>query len=245
MPLLQLDAQGTGPRLLWLHGFTHTRHTAAPLLSILAGSYRVVTLDLPGHGDSADIALDLPGTASAICAAIGDEPLIIGGYSLGGRVALHIAAQRPDLLRGLVLLSTSRGINDDLERAKRRQRDEDLAQRILEIGTAAFLDEWLRQPLFAGLEDSGERSQSAAGLAASLQLCGVGTQQYFDGVGAWPFPILAMAGEHDHKYVSEAHAIAASCATTAVIVPEATHAAHLQQPEWCAQAIADFAANCS
>src|SRR5262249_58533233 len=67
-------------------------------------------------------------TAAAIGARGGRA--VYAGYSMGGRLCLRLALDRPDLVRGLVLLSASPGISDDAERAARRQADEKLAREI-------------------------------------------------------------------------------------------------------------------
>ena len=62
------------------------------------------------------------------------------GYSLGGRLCLRLALDRPDLVRGLVLMGASPGIADPGARAARRAADEALAAGIERDGVAAFLD---------------------------------------------------------------------------------------------------------
>jgi 2-succinyl-6-hydroxy-2,4-cyclohexadiene-1-carboxylate synthase len=161
-------------------------------------------------------------------------------------VALHFALRHHDRLRRLVLLGASRGIEDLVQRAQRRRRDEALADRIESIGTEAFLDEWLAQPMFANLPaDSIERaarSDGAHGLASSLRLAGTGTQEWLEPrLVAITVPTLALAGANDEKFALEAAAIASSVAVgTERMVPEARHAAHLEQPESCASMIQQF-----
>lgn len=248
MPLLVLHRHGSGPTLAWLHGFTQTRSSARRFRSILAVRHEVVTLDLPGHGASRDVDADLPGTARLVLDALPREPLVLGGYSFGARVALHVALAAPERLRSLVLLGASRGIEDDHERAKRRARDESLADHLLEVGTNTFLKEWLSQPLFATLgphAESDTRSSDAAGLARSLRHAGTGTQAWLaDRLRGLTTPTLALAGEFDTKFVAEAQALAATLPRgRSATVPGAGHAAHLEQPETVARLIEDFLAS--
>ena len=63
MSLLGLQRVGTGPVLVWLHGFTQTKDSAHEFLSILAGTYELLTIDLPGHGDNASVTASLDQTA--------------------------------------------------------------------------------------------------------------------------------------------------------------------------------------
>ena len=109
------------------------------------------------------LAVDVPDGLdfAATAAALGDVAAraTYVGYSMGGRLCLQLALDRPELVERLVLVSASPGIADDAERAARRDADERLAQEIERDGVDAFLERWLAQPLFATLprERAGHR----------------------------------------------------------------------------------------
>ena len=233
---------------MWLHGFTQTRDSAHRFRTILAGTYELLTVDLPGHGENASSAATLDETAQRLADSLPDGPHIVGGYSLGARVALHFALAYPDRVRQVVLLGASRGIEDLAQRAQRRRHDEDLAARIEAIGVPAFLDEWLAQPMFAALpndpRERAARSADAAGLASSLRCSGTGTQEWLGPrLSSIEVPTFAIAGEDDDQFLVEAAAIADSVGrgTTGVVVG-AHHAAHLEAPELTARGVLDFTA---
>ena len=119
-------------------------------------------------------------TADLLAEALPKDPFILAGYSLGGRVALHFALRHPRRLAHLVVLSATPGIANHEERRARRERDDELADRIEGIGTEAFLDEWLAQPMFKSVPNDpierAARSHDARGLADSLRHAGTGTQ---------------------------------------------------------------------
>lgn len=245
MPLLTLDREGSGPPLAWLHGFTQTRSSARQFRSILAGRHEVLTLDLPGHGSAATIDASLPEIAELVLDALPREPLSLGGYSFGARVALHVAVADSSRLRALVVLGASRGLADPLERTRRRERDESLAEHLLEVGTETFFSEWLSQPLFATLGAHSEldtRSDDAAGLARCLRRAGTGNQEWLGGgLASLDLPTLALAGELDTKFVLEGRALAQSLRHGSFAsIAGAGHAAHLEKPEQVARAIEDF-----
>jgi 2-succinyl-6-hydroxy-2,4-cyclohexadiene-1-carboxylate synthase len=237
MSLLGLQRQGTGPTFVWLHGFTQTKDSAHQFRSILAGSYEVLTIDLPGHGQNARIDATLNETADLLADALPPEPFILGGYSFGGRVALHFALRYPTRLNRLVVLGATRGIQDPDERSERRSRDETLADHIELVGVDVFLDEWLDQKMFAGLPidpiERAARSTDAEGLANSLRFAGSGTQSWLaPQLPALDVETLTIAGRDDLKFSAVALAIAATVRHGHhQLVEKAHHAAHLEQPE--------------
>ncbi|MCU1488338.1 MAG: alpha/beta hydrolase [Actinomycetia bacterium] len=218
--------------MVLVHGFTQTGASWATIAAGLEG-HDVVAPDQPGHGDRGAERADLV-TSARLLAPLG--PAAFVGYSMGARIALHLALLRPDLVSALVLLGGTAGIDDDEERAARRAADEVLADRLEDIGTEAFLDEWLAQPLFAGLptEGRGARSTDAAGLAWSLRLSGTGTQQpLWDRLGELAMPVLVVAGERDEKFRALGDRLVAGIGGNAelALVAGAGHAAHLERPD--------------
>ena len=125
--------------LVLLHGFTQTGRSWQPIGHALAGRYRAAAPDLPGHGAFARAA---PGQrsppATRTCARSPEEPYVLCGYSMGGRIALHAAFGLGDRVRRLVLIGASPGLADPAERAARAASDAALADRIEAIGIEAF-----------------------------------------------------------------------------------------------------------
>ena len=166
------------------HGFTQTSRSWDHLIELLAqrglDAADSTAGDLPGHGDSAAVQADLWGSAERLVADGGTGTYV--GYSMGGRVALHAALTHRDAVDQLVLIGATPGIIDGTEREARRSADDALADHIEEVGVAAFIDEWLANPLFAGLTDqTAQRADrlrnTAPGLSSSLRLTGTGTQE--------------------------------------------------------------------
>jgi 2-succinyl-6-hydroxy-2,4-cyclohexadiene-1-carboxylate synthase len=243
MSLLSVQQEGSGSSFVWLHGFTQTRASAHQFRSILAGSHELLTLDLPGHGSAHALSASLDEAADLVIAVLPSEQFVLGGYSFGARVALHIALRHPQRVRELVLLGATRGIQDETLRQERRTRDEELAARIERIGTDLFLDEWLAQPMFASLpndpRERAARSTDAKGLANSLRFAGTGTQTWLGPrMATMTVPTLTLAGSLDQKFRIEARAIAESVPSGHVeLVSDASHAAHLERPEATAHLI--------
>lgn len=238
MPLhVELDGPAGAPRLVLVHGFTQTGRCWGPIADDLARDHRVVRVDAPGHGRSVDDDdADLWRAADLLADAGGDA--IYLGYSMGGRLCLHLALARPDRCRGLVLLGASPGLEDPDARAARARADDRLAARIGSIPLRQFLDEWLAHPLFATLPREAahldERLQSRPeGLAAALRHLGAGRQD-----DLWPrlpaihAPTLCLAGALDERYRAIATRTAAALGgpTHLEILPDTGHCAHLEDP---------------
>ena len=107
---LYYESHGAGRPLILLHGGLMSGEMFGPVLPLLAGHHQVITVDLQGHGRTADIdrPLDVRLMADDIAALIDhlglDQPDVVG-YSLGGGVALQTAVKYPARVRRLVALS--------------------------------------------------------------------------------------------------------------------------------------------
>mgnify|MGYP003945441423 CR=1 FL=1 len=230
-----------------LHGFTQTGRCLGPLADALEESHTVLRPDLPGHGGAAALAeLDLWATAEHLSRAIGptlEQPSVWFGYSMGGRVALHVALAHPELVAGLVLVGATAGIDDDVERAERLAADIELADHIEAVGVQRFLDEWLALPLFAGMApwarfEDERATNTATGLAGSLRHAGTGSMDpLWDRLSRIAVPVLCLAGDHDTKFTAIAERLAAALPdATVATIDDAGHAAHLCRPD----AVADL-----
>lgn len=247
-----------GRRLVLLHGFTQGPGSWDQLVAGLEGSYEIVRVTLPGHGParSASARARLPfeaaagAVADAVAEVAGPEAATWMGYSLGGRLALRVALDRPDLVDSLALLGATAGIEEARARVARVEIDERLAAGLERQGVERFVDGWLNQALFsrlsrseAGVEE--RRMGTVDGLASALRLLGTGAQEpVWDRLGEIKVPVLLMAGEHDSKFSAVAFRMAAGIGDNAGIsfVPGAGHAAHLERPQSVAAILDRFLA---
>jgi 2-succinyl-6-hydroxy-2,4-cyclohexadiene-1-carboxylate synthase len=236
MPL-HTERRGHGPPLVLVHGFTQTCRCWGPEADALALDHEVICVDAPGHGRSGTSVGSLEDGARRIGEQGGAATYV--GYSMGARYALHVALGHAALVRGLVLLGGTAGIEDPAERAARQDQDRRTAERLEADGLEQFLDDWLRQPLFAGLppERSFRRERlrnTVPGLRASLEQAGTGSQtSSWQQLGDLTMPVLVMAGARDEKFAPIATRMVAEIGTNAelALIEGAGHAAHLEQPD--------------
>jgi 2-succinyl-6-hydroxy-2,4-cyclohexadiene-1-carboxylate synthase len=240
------ETVGKGSPVVLIHGFTQTGGAWDPIVRRLSDLHTFTVVDAPGHGRSSDVRTTLWEGAAEL-AKVGGRAAYVG-YSMGGRLALHLALSRPDLVERLVLVGATAGIDDDVERARRRVSDEALAQRVEAEGVERFVDWWLSQPLFATLPASAadrehRLTNTAAGLASSLRLAGTGSQEpLWDRLGELTMPVLVVAGELDTRYATVGRRLVSAMGANAelVLIPSAGHACHLERPDAFCLNVADF-----
>ena len=236
-----------------LHGFTGSAAAMAPLASRLPEP--VLALDLPGHGsgpisdDPADYTM-AAAVAGVVSATAHLERFALVGYSMGGRVALHLALAHPGRVASLAVIGARAGIDDPAERSERIAADEALAGRIESEGIEWFADYWADRSLFATqrtrLSDD-QRAELRAqrlscdprGLAHSLRGMGAGA---VDPIGCrlseLSMPCALIAGSDDTKFTAIAQQMASAIPQATVsLIPDAGHAAHLEAPDATAAAV--------
>jgi len=226
-------------RAILVHGFTQSADSWQPVIEALPRDFDTIAIEVPE-------GLDFLSTASGIGARGGPGTYV--GYSMGGRLCLALALERPDLVHRLVLVSASPGIVDERERATRRTSDERLALDVERDGVDAFLDRWLDQPLFASLPrdaariDERRRANNVERITHQLRALGQGAQpSLWDRLPLLTMPVTLVTGAYDRKYTELAAQMAAAIGDGArtVVVPSAGHALHLEQPDALAAVLRD------
>lgn len=239
-----------GPdRVLLLHGFTGSGANWDDAAAFLRKEgYAVLAPDLPGHGANLPTNPDdytMEAAAGQLSARLDREAggaVHLLGYSMGGRLALYFALRYPAQVRSLILESASPGLATATERAARQAGDDALAARIEREGIPAFVGYWESLPLWksqARLPDSTRQrlrenrlGNDPTGLAHSLRGMGTGVQpSLWERLGELSLPVLLLAGEEDAKFVAIARQMAEQIPQARlVIVPDAGHTIHLEQP---------------
>lgn len=200
----------------------------------------VAALDVPD-------GLSFPATAAALAGSV-TAPACWVGYSLGGRLVLQLAADRPEAVRALVLVSTTAGIDDAPARSARADQDESDAQAVERDGVDAFLARWVAQPIFATLPPErralGARAaaMTTARLAHQMRVLGQGAMApLWDRLAEITVPVTVVTGRADAKYTAIGERLVAALPHADPVVIPGGHSLPLESPAALATVIAHAA----
>ncbi|MEW9554414.1 alpha/beta fold hydrolase [Nonomuraea sp. NPDC050783] len=213
---LAFERRGTGAPLILIHGIGHHWQAWLPVIDRLAAAHTVIAVDLPGFGRSPELPPGIPYTAESLadaiesfCALLGVREPAVAGNSLGGYLALELAAR--GVVRSAVALSPvgfwSRpefGYARAVLRALRAT-----ARALPPEGAACLAGSSALRGLSAGLLVAHPSRLEPTALAAAVQALGAApgfeeTLVSFDGMmpPAPPkSPITIAWGEHDRLLV--------------------------------------------
>jgi pimeloyl-ACP methyl ester carboxylesterase len=245
-------AEGTAPLVVLLSGMCDLRSTYRHLTPLLvAAGYRVAVMELRGHGDSDATfsAYDDRAAASDLIALLGElGPAALGGHSMGAGAAVLAATEAPELVQKLILIGPF--VRDPHQGLLKRwafrvamrplwaarvwrafiptlytgQRPEDFQEHL------DAMIEALNRP---GRTRALVRTTSTSHAPAEAVLVDVST------------PTLVVMGELDPDFpdaTAEARWIADVVGGRVVMVPDAGHYPHSQQPQFVARVCSDFLA---
>ena len=231
-----------GPTIVFVHGTRLTRTMWRAQMDDLADRFRVIALDLPGHGRLAGrpftIAAAGDQVGRVIEVAAGGSAVVVG-LSLGGYVAMDLAARRPELIRGLVLSGATAepvGLRAAPYRALAWAMERFDGHRLDALNRWFFRTRFvpaIAEPIIAG------GFWSAGGAAAVRSLLG---QRFTPRLARYPGPTLILNGAWDVPF----RLFAASFARAAqrpqrVRLGGATHLANLDRPAAFSLAVRRFA----
>src|SRR3981081_2733901 len=152
--------RGEGTPVTLLHGFTQSGKSWNEVISKMPEGWMWIVPDLRGPGahkplDGAPCTMDAcTADLEMLWDHLGVERTHLVGYSMGGRLALHVAARRPERVLSLLTIGAHAGLEEEA-RGRRRRDDQALAQRIEDEGIETFVNYWSSLSLFAGLERRG------------------------------------------------------------------------------------------
>jgi 2-succinyl-6-hydroxy-2,4-cyclohexadiene-1-carboxylate synthase len=236
-----------GPIIVLLHGFLGCHRDWEPCMVLLKKKYTCLAVDLPGHGSSIHIPLDVrwsmewvAETVVQTLQSITDQPAFLVGYSMGGRLALYLALRYRQYFKKCVIESASPGLATESERAQRRIHDQKIAHSLINEPFSAFLKKWYSQPLFQSLREhpkfnqmvTTRQNETPTLLAKLLVEMGTGMQPaLWDELSNLKIPLCLVNGEKDVKFIAISEEMRKiKPAIHHCIVSEAGHNVHFEQP---------------
>lgn len=247
----------TLPSLVLLHGFMGSGSAFDHLIHGLKSFCNPITIDLMGHGETEGAELhyrySTKEQVADLSKLISEQfhlPLYLFGYSMGGRLALQLALHRPDLYCGLILESSTFGIEGETERQARQALDARRSDAI--IGNFdGFLHDWKKLPLFSSSNtspslnqkmDDIQKNQNPYWLANSLQGFGTGSMPCVrHKLAELQLPVQLLAGSKDSKFVHINRLMEKEIQNARLeVVNECGHRVHLDQPEIWTEILQSF-----
>lgn len=242
MPSFDLAGQPDAPPIVFLHGAAGTRHMWLPQMDALADEFRVIALDLPGHGAEARYPFRLDTAARDVVMVIDQHAhgrALLVGLSLGGYVAMAVAQRSPAHAAGLILSGSSivyRGVLGGLAR---------LNALLLKLYSERWLTRMNKTTVRQMFPPALAEPQIAAGFywkAAGQGFGAIAGTDFHPALRAYPGPVLILNGAHDRLNRAGEAALAAAARHAEVqIITGAGHATNLEQPEAFTAAVRAFA----
>ncbi|WP_028219928.1 alpha/beta fold hydrolase [Paraburkholderia oxyphila] len=231
--------QGSGEPLVLIHGVGMQASAWYPQIDDLSREFRVISVDMPGHGasDALDENADLQQFvqwASEFIEALHAGPVNLAGHSMGSLIAAGVAVTRPDLVKRVAVLN---GVYRRTEEAREAvlQRAAELRSGTIDVQTP--LRRWFNaeeaQQIAAQKVESWLQSVDLAGYATAYTAFARGDTVYADGWHSIACPALVLTGSDDPNSTPEmARQMAqAAHAGKAVVIENERHMVNLTAPE--------------
>jgi pimeloyl-ACP methyl ester carboxylesterase len=247
MPYLNRDGvniyyeeRGKGPAVLLSHGYSASARMWTGQMEALSDRYHLIAWDMRGHdrSDSPDNpalysqALTVADMA-AVLDACGAKRAVIGGLSLGGFMTLAFNLRHPERVAALMLFDCGPGYKKDAPREEWNKMTGTMAKALETKGLVAA---------GAGPEATLAHHRSAQGLAhASRGILAQSDAGVIESLSSIQVPTLVLAGAKDVQFLAATDYMAAKIpGAEKAIIPDAGHAANIDQPEAFNRAVRTF-----
>lgn len=238
--------------LVFLHGFLGSHADFEAIVDIL--NLPSILIDLFGHGSSPSppTPFSFSHMADAIAltlAKTGYSKFYLIGYSMGGRIALHLGLRHEKLFEKVILLSSHLGLTSLNAKKKHKKWHKEWMGYFNTLSEKDFLDKWYEQPLFAPLKEKPffpallktREKQNFSDLKMlfdELSLLKQPSYAFIFPKGREKFKLIC--GDLDLKYKTLYHYLKRSHKASVTVIKEAGHALHLESPEATAKAILEL-----
>lgn len=247
--ILTQNLESKNKPVVLLHGFAGSANIWKFLFENLNLDFPLIAIDLIGHGKTSSPNDYELYTESAqldqlnkILIHFNIQETILLGYSMGGRLALSFAINNQNRIKGLILESSSPGIEDENLRNQRIQSDLSIAEQIDSKELKDFFTEWYKQPVFSSLRNIPNKLESLierktvnnkTGLTNSLKGFSTGKMKsYWNDISKMEIPVLLVCGSLDTKYYEIMQKMNSLIPNSTLKVNVGTgHITHLEKPD--------------
>jgi len=241
---LYYEVHGSGIPLLLTHGYSSSSHMWEGQVAPFSKHYKLITWDMRGHGktdypedQAAYSEAETVADMAAILDAVGAKQAIIGGLSLGGYMSLAFQLAHPERCQALLIVDTGPGYKSDEPRA---------GWNVTAIRRAEnFEKNGLPAPGTGGAETRTAPHRNAEGLAKAAR--GMLTQHDSRVISSLPdihAPSVVIVGANDTPFLAASDYMAAKIpGARKVTIPDAGHAANIDQPAAFNAAVLGFLAD--
>ena len=231
------------PTIVFVHGMRVTRKMWKPQVERLSDAYRLITVDLPGHGALSHVSFRLDDAVTTIAEVISREArnarAIVIGISLGGYVAMEFAARYPEKVAGLVIVSAT------VEPRGWHTAPYHLTAMLMDKLPEPTLN-WISRTFFQLVYPPKKAEPLIApgffmrgGSQGLRELFG---KQFAPRLAAYPGPVLVLNGRFDLGFrMHERRFLAAAHHGRLEVIPRAFHIVNIDQPDAFSNAIRRFA----
>jgi pimeloyl-ACP methyl ester carboxylesterase len=248
MNLLSATDQGDGPAVLLIHGFPFHRGLWNEFVPLLTPRLRVITIDLPGFGQSPMLegSFAISQVADALLSFISDKKLQqihIVGHSLGGYVALEMIRKEPSAFASLVLFHSTAYADSDEKKESRLK----VVEFVKKNGPIPFTTGFI-EPLFANSSHPAVEKVRAIAAEASAEaiiaysLAMKDRSEQLKTLEIFKNPTMFIAGEKDPGIpIASIQKQALHCQKPQIeIFPEVGHMGMFEKAKETAGKISDF-----
>ena len=240
---------GKGTAIVFLHGFLENKEMWQDYITLFSEKYRVITIDLLGHGESDSLGYvhEMEENANAVNEVLEHlqiEKPIVTGHSMGGYVALALAELYPAKIQKLVLLnSTSK--EDSAEKKLNRTRAIKAVKQnyvnFVSLSIANLFSESNRVRLAGEIEKVKEQALKTPlqGIVASLEGMKIRKDREFV-LKENIFPVLLILGKQDPVLNYEENSNQIKNTTAELVSFEDGHMSHIENKEELKKVLSDF-----
>lgn len=240
--------QGQGEPLVLIHGVGMQAEAWYPQIAFFSNSYKVISVDMPGHGQSSKLAddaelEDFVDWTIELIQQLDLGAVNLAGHSMGSLIATGVSVKRPDLVKRVAVLN---GVYRRSQQARQavEQRAQELQNGVIDVETP--LQRWFgeseNERIACAKVKSWLQAVDLKGYATAYAAFARGDTRFVDGWSSIACPALVLTGTDDPNSTAEMTLEMAKQAphAKAIVIDNQRHMVNLTAPERVNHAMLDW-----